>query len=149
MQTEKQQTSNLEKRKYNREFIDNNLNVFNWWSTENFNLSRLKRVNRIFLLHFPLCPLSVVSKLNTERRTFIFVTLSIPCVTIRHWYSQGFKKMVGMGYITFSYRQHENQNFLIISLVWERGKMRHCNDWVNHQNFSQKYYAGTIQNLLE
>lgn len=29
MQTEKQQTSNLEKRKYNREFIDNNLNVFN------------------------------------------------------------------------------------------------------------------------
>ena len=59
MQTEKQQTSNLEKKKYIREFIDNNLNVFNWWSTGKFNLSRLKRVNRIFYyishcVHFQL-----------------------------------------------------------------------------------------------
>ena len=44
-----------------------------------------------------------------------------------------------MGYITFSYRQHETQNFFILLLVWERGKMSLCNDWANHQNLSQNW----------
>lgn len=127
---------------YNREFIDNNLNMFNWWYIEKFNLSRLKRVYIIFIT-FPTASIFSCIKIEHRKKNFHFCAsffFLIPSLIIRHWYSHDFlKKIVGIGCITFSYQQHKTQNFLIISPVWERGKMILCNDWANHQNISQNW----------
>lgn len=47
------------------------------------------------------------------------------------------KTMVGIGSISFSYRQHETPDFFIPSLVWGRGKMKLCDDKASHQTISQ------------
>lgn len=127
---------------YNREFIDNNLNMFNWWYIEKFNLSRLKRVYIIFYYISHCIHLQLYQNWTQKEEFsflclfFFFNSLSNNKTLVFSWF---FKKIVGIGCITFSYQQHKTQNFLIISPVWERGKMILCNDWANHQNISQNW----------
>lgn len=46
-----------------------------------------------------------------------------------------------MAYITFSYRQQETEQSSITSQALVRGKMGPCDDWTNHQNFSQNWQS--------
>lgn len=75
MQTKKQLTFNFEKKKYNREFTDNNLNMFKRWSIEKFNRSSLKMVYIIFIT-FPTVSVFGCLKMEQRKKNFHFVSLS-------------------------------------------------------------------------
>lgn len=114
--------------------------MFNWWTIEKFNLSRLKTVYIIFIT-FPTASMFSCLKIEHRKKNFHFVPLFlIPSVPIRRWYFTIFKTSWNGQYHVFLQATWDSTFLYHITGSGKRKK------WAtlvaNHHNFSRNWQGG-------